>query len=104
MYSAFPQNCDSLPQSCSSTRRVFSSEIAEISCRILYFKTSTALGLVVYNFLLRCGRRNNHVRINQVTARATEDFSHHSHQYPCRSGSRPTVVIKTVWGSAPWLS
>lgn len=74
MSSAIPQHCDSLFQKFPSTRRVISSKSAEISVPIPCLKPSTALRLVVYSFNLRCGRRNTHIRINRVTARATGDY------------------------------
>jgi hypothetical protein len=74
MSSAIPQHCDSLLQKFPNNRGVISSESAEISVRIPCFKLSTALGLVVHSFYLRCGRRNNHIGTNRVTARATKYY------------------------------
>ena len=91
MSSAIPQHCDSLLQKFPSTRRVISSESAETSVRIPCFKPSTALGLVVHSFHLRCGRRNNNIRINRVIERAIEDY-----HYISRTTVSDTLSVREV--------
>jgi hypothetical protein len=91
MSSAIPQPCDGLSQKFPSTRRVISSESAKISLYIPCFKPFTALVLVAFHFQSRCDRRNNHVRINRVTARAT-GYNH----YISRTTVIDTLAVRVV--------